>query len=148
MSRSLARFGTNAPFLDEAERQFLSAVRRLYKERNSLSQPLQGSSQRILRRFLVSKLRNGKNMTVLRVRGFEIHKGFLDVQAQMRVLDAIRAVVADAPLFQPDPPYGKKRDCCINPLMAQETRFSSSQADKPKTSCTRAISPWTPGFIS
>lgn len=47
-------------------------------------------------------------MTVLRVRGFEIHKGFLDLGAQLAVLEAVRGVVSKAPLFQPDTPYGKK----------------------------------------
>jgi len=47
-------------------------------------------------------------MTVLRVRGFEIHKEWLDGAAQMRVLEAVRAVVAKAPLFRPDTPYGKQ----------------------------------------
>ncbi len=46
-------------------------------------------------------------MTVLRVRGFEIHKGLLDVSAQEALVDAIRGVVSVAPLFQPDTPYGK-----------------------------------------
>jgi alkylated DNA repair protein (DNA oxidative demethylase) len=47
-------------------------------------------------------------MTVLRVRGFEIHKGFLDGAAQLAVLEEVREVVAKAPLFRPDTPYGKK----------------------------------------
>lgn len=47
-------------------------------------------------------------MTVLQVRGFKIHKGLLGTEAQTRVVDAIRNVVAAAPLFQPDTPYGKK----------------------------------------
>jgi len=46
-------------------------------------------------------------MTVLKVRGFEIHKGLLDLPAQNAVIDAIRAVVSQAPLFRPDTPYGK-----------------------------------------
>ncbi|MGJ8615773.1 MAG: alpha-ketoglutarate-dependent dioxygenase AlkB family protein [Sulfitobacter sp.] len=47
-------------------------------------------------------------MTVLRVRGFEIHKGFLDEAAQERLVASIRGVVAVAPLFRPDTPYGKQ----------------------------------------
>lgn len=47
-------------------------------------------------------------MTVLRLRGFEIHKGWLDPDAQNEVLEAVRDVVRQAPLFQPDTPYGKK----------------------------------------
>lgn len=46
-------------------------------------------------------------MTVLRVRGFEINKGLLDLAAQQAVVEAVRDVVARAPLFQPDTPYGK-----------------------------------------
>ena len=46
-------------------------------------------------------------MTVLRLRGFEIHKELLDSAAQTAMVEAIRAVVARAPLFQPDTPYGK-----------------------------------------
>ncbi len=44
---------------------------------------------------------------VLRVRGFEIHKTFLDRGAQEAVVEAVRGVVAEAPLFRPDTPYGK-----------------------------------------
>lgn len=47
-------------------------------------------------------------MTVLRVRGFEIHKELLDPGAQLAVIAAIRRVVQAAPLFRPDTPYGKK----------------------------------------
>ena len=46
-------------------------------------------------------------MTVLRVRGFEIHKGLLDAAAQAIVVDAVRGVVEMAPLFRPETPYGK-----------------------------------------
>ncbi len=47
-------------------------------------------------------------MTVLRLRGVEIHKGYLDKPAQIGLVSAIRRVVQAAPLFQPDTPYGKK----------------------------------------
>jgi alkylated DNA repair protein (DNA oxidative demethylase) len=47
-------------------------------------------------------------MTVLRVRGFEIHKELLDLQAQLALVAAIRDVVQVAPLFRPATPYGKK----------------------------------------
>ncbi len=43
----------------------------------------------------------------LTVKGFDIHKGFLDIAAQRSVLAAVRGVVADAPFFRPDTPYGK-----------------------------------------
>lgn len=44
---------------------------------------------------------------MLKVRGVEIHKGFLDRAAQEEMLARLREVVAAAPLFQPDTPYGK-----------------------------------------
>ena len=45
-------------------------------------------------------------MTVLKLRGFEIHKSFLDLDAQIEVLEAARAGAAAAPLFQPETHYG------------------------------------------
>jgi alkylated DNA repair protein (DNA oxidative demethylase) len=46
-------------------------------------------------------------MTRLSLRGFEIHKGWLDEAAQEEMVAAVRGVVAAAPLFRPDTPYGK-----------------------------------------
>lgn len=46
-------------------------------------------------------------MTLLETAGFKIHKGFLDPHAQETVLDAIRSVVRQAPLFEPITPRGK-----------------------------------------
>lgn len=46
-------------------------------------------------------------MTVLKLRGFDIHKSLLDAAAQERLVAAVRDVVAVAPFFQPDTPYGK-----------------------------------------
>lgn len=43
----------------------------------------------------------------LSVRGFDIYKGHLDAAAQVALVTDIRAVVAAAPLFSPDTPYGK-----------------------------------------
>jgi alkylated DNA repair protein (DNA oxidative demethylase) len=43
----------------------------------------------------------------LSVKGFEIHSGFLDLAQQRGILGAVRGVVADAPFFRPDTPYGK-----------------------------------------
>lgn len=43
----------------------------------------------------------------LTVKGFDIHKGLLDIERQREVLAAVRGVVADAPFFRPDTPYGK-----------------------------------------
>ncbi len=47
-------------------------------------------------------------MTVLRLRGFEIHKAFLDPDAQRAVLDGVRTVVKAAPFFRPVTPGGQK----------------------------------------
>ncbi len=47
-------------------------------------------------------------MTVLRLRGFEIHKALLDPDAQRVVLDGVRAVVKAAPFFRPVTPGGQK----------------------------------------
>lgn len=41
------------------------------------------------------------------LRGFHIFKGLLDSAAQVGLLDELRDVVARAPLFSPDTPYGK-----------------------------------------
>jgi len=38
---------------------------------------------------------------ILRVRGFEVHQGFLDVATQIAVLDDLRAVIAAAPMVHP-----------------------------------------------
>jgi len=43
----------------------------------------------------------------LNVRGFEIHKGWLDAQAQVALLEAVRGIAKDAPVFSPMTPYGK-----------------------------------------
>ena len=47
-------------------------------------------------------------MTVLRLRGFEIHKEFLDTTHQRLLLDAVRAVVKAAPFFRPVTPGGQR----------------------------------------
>lgn len=44
---------------------------------------------------------------MLTLRDFEIHKGLLDGAAQVRLVEVVREVVAAAPLFRPDTPYGK-----------------------------------------
>ncbi len=43
----------------------------------------------------------------LTLRGFEIHKGWLDPDAQATLLAAIRDVAKAAPVFSPMTPYGK-----------------------------------------
>ena len=46
-------------------------------------------------------------MAVLTLRGFEIHKGFLPLPAQQRLVDLLRDIARAAPFFQPMTPYGK-----------------------------------------
>lgn len=46
-------------------------------------------------------------MTVLRLRGFDIRKQYLNKQAQNEVLQAVRTVAETAPVFSPMTPYGK-----------------------------------------
>ena len=43
----------------------------------------------------------------LTIRGFEVFKGLLDSTDQQEILEDLRAIVAEAPLFSPDTPYGK-----------------------------------------
>ncbi|MEQ6202882.1 alpha-ketoglutarate-dependent dioxygenase AlkB [Sulfitobacter sp. HNIBRBA2951] len=43
----------------------------------------------------------------LSVKGFDVYVGFLDVAAQNALVEAVRDVVMQAPLVQPDTPYGK-----------------------------------------
>jgi alkylated DNA repair protein (DNA oxidative demethylase) len=61
-----------------------------------------------LRGFFDNKDGKGKYMTVLRLRGFDIYKAFLDPVAQQAVLGDIRSVVKKAPFFRPETPGGKK----------------------------------------
>lgn len=42
-----------------------------------------------------------------RIRGFAIHKGYLDAAAQAALVEDVRAVAEKAPLFSPQTPYGK-----------------------------------------
>ena len=44
---------------------------------------------------------------VLRVRGFEIHKGYLKTDAQTDLVEALRGVLKTAPLYRPQTPFGK-----------------------------------------
>ena len=46
-------------------------------------------------------------MTQLTLRGFAIHKDFLDLSEQQAVVEAVRNVVKTAPLFRPTTPFGK-----------------------------------------
>ena len=42
------------------------------------------------------------------IRGFQIFEGFLDLRAQESLVQDLRTVVAAAPLFSPQTPYGKR----------------------------------------
>lgn len=46
-------------------------------------------------------------MEKLTVRGFDIFPGLLDLEAQKALVDAVREVAKQAPLFSPMTPYGK-----------------------------------------
>lgn len=48
-----------------------------------------------------------KPVSVLRVRGFEIYKGLLDVGRQAALVEAVRDVARQVPMFSPMTPYGK-----------------------------------------
>jgi alkylated DNA repair protein (DNA oxidative demethylase) len=50
---------------------------------------------------------NEVHMSVLKLRGFEIHKEFLDLVAQREILNCVRDVAKAAPVFSPMTPYGK-----------------------------------------
>ena len=47
-------------------------------------------------------------MTILRLRGFEIHKSYLTLSAQRGLLDAVRGVVKQVPFFRPVMPSGQQ----------------------------------------
>ena len=54
-------------------------------------------------------VKNGiMSMAKLRFRGFEIHKGYLDLKVQQGLIEALRPVLRAAPLFSPDVPGGGK----------------------------------------
>ena len=46
-------------------------------------------------------------MSILKLRAVEIRKEHLNKEAQLQVLDAVRAIATDAPVFSPMTPYGK-----------------------------------------
>lgn len=47
-------------------------------------------------------------MQILRIRGFKVHKNWLSIDRQQEVVDAVRDVVRQAPLFRPETRFGKK----------------------------------------
>lgn len=47
-------------------------------------------------------------MTILTVKGVDIHKGYLDPAQQKQLVDVVRAIAKAAPLFQPEIPFGRK----------------------------------------
>ena len=46
-------------------------------------------------------------MSVLKLRGFEIHKALLNSDAQFELMDAVREIAKAAPVFSPMTPYGR-----------------------------------------
>ncbi len=46
-------------------------------------------------------------MPILRIRGFELHKSYLDEAAQTALVGELCQVIRQAPLFSPQTPYGK-----------------------------------------
>ena len=46
-------------------------------------------------------------MSVLKLRGFEIHKELLNSAAQFELMDAVREIAKAAPVFSPMTPYGR-----------------------------------------
>ncbi len=83
------------------------AVRSVYKEGSSTLQPLLweslGEFSQILERIFI----NGAEMSVLNLRGVEIHKAFLGADQQADVVSAVRGIVRAAPLFRPETSRGK-----------------------------------------
>lgn len=60
-----------------------------------------------VRFFAWDVVKNGIiSMSMLRLRGFEIHKGYLDPGAQRALVDSLRPVLRAAPLFSPSVPGG------------------------------------------
>ncbi|MEY8840467.1 alpha-ketoglutarate-dependent dioxygenase AlkB [Cribrihabitans sp. XS_ASV171] len=47
-------------------------------------------------------------MTRVTIRGFDIHKGYLDTEAQARLVGVLRPVLKSAPLFRPTTTRGKE----------------------------------------
>lgn len=47
-------------------------------------------------------------MSLLRLRGFEIHKGYLDLASQRALIEVLRPILRTAPLFSPTAPGGRK----------------------------------------
>lgn len=54
-----------------------------------------------------SRLSPERPSPTLVVRGFELHKGYLDSAAQEALVSALRDVIRAAPLFSPMTPYGR-----------------------------------------
>lgn len=80
----------------------------VYKDRKPALQPfwMRGiwESSGYLSRFDTKGTTDGM---VLSVRGFKIHKTYLDPAAQAETVSVLRDVLKEAPLYRPDTPYGK-----------------------------------------
>ena len=55
----------------------------------------------------------GVEMTVLQVRGAQIHKYYLAAEGQTVLVDRVREVVRAAPFFSPQTPYGRRMRCLL-----------------------------------
>ncbi len=62
-----------------------------------------------VRFFARERVKNGLiTMSMLRLRGFEIHKGYLGPAAQRTLIEVLRPILRAAPLFSPAVPGGGK----------------------------------------
>jgi alkylated DNA repair protein (DNA oxidative demethylase) len=77
------------------------AVRRLYKEGNGSLQPLRSRWGGDFEQIFQSNDTKETIVSIFRVREVDVHKGYLNPDAQLQVLDAVRDVVRAAPLFRP-----------------------------------------------
>jgi len=80
----------------------------VYKEGRAPLQPLllagYGESSRYFPGFDVKELRRS---AMLQIRGFEIYKEYLGKDLQYAIVDDLRAVLKNAPLYRPQTPMGK-----------------------------------------
>lgn len=81
-------------------------------------------------------------MTVLKIRGFEVHKAFLNPKAQTALVDDLREVIRVAPLFSPQTPYGKPMS--VQMTSAGELGWFSDTSGYRYTSQHPSGAPWPP----
>ncbi len=85
----------------------LHAVRRVYKEGANPLQPLRAIKVRDSLFDFHGFAGFVEKMTRFDLAGFEIYPGYLDTEAQQKILTGLRAVVAGAPLVRPVTPRGR-----------------------------------------